>query len=470
MLRPWAEIDYRISGGYSDQKDPLTMTTTFRQSNVNFAPNVTPTFIDPDNVQANPLNQDINAYTFNSQVQAKNDASERDIVGAANIRRALGTAGNVPTFLKFGGNYRDKSKNRHRDEMTVTTSSRLLMTDYSDTSLDLPPFLDGRYDLTPYVSQAKVEQIASQVPVTIAPNHARDAEEFDGDERTGAGYVMAEIYAGPKLSLLPGIRYEHTSSDYAGYQVRFSPSGAYESTTPVRSTTDYGVTLPAFHVKYAANPDTNVRFAVTRSFARPNYFDLVPHEARNDQENTVTLGNADLSPTTSWNIDVLGEHYFKSVGVFSAGFFHKQLKNYIYVYTYDQSINGTIYHYTQPLNGEDATITGVEIALQNQLSFLPSPFDGIGVYFNYTFSDSTASFPQHNGEARCRVNPSTSATRPFRTRSTASRGRRHEFPRFVRRYRRRHQRTGSVLRHGQPARSVAQSAGVTQSARLRADV
>ena len=47
-------VDYQLLGAYSDQFDPLTMTTTFRETRVTFAPNVTATSIDPDNVQANP--------------------------------------------------------------------------------------------------------------------------------------------------------------------------------------------------------------------------------------------------------------------------------------------------------------------------------------------------------------------------------------------------------------------------------
>jgi outer membrane receptor protein involved in Fe transport len=57
------------------------------------------------------------------------------------------------------------------------------------------------------------------------------------------------------------------------------------------------------------------------------------------------------------------------------------------------------YQVTQPLNGEAATVRGVEVALQNQLRFLPAPLDGIGVYANCTFSDSTAHFPQHSGDS-----------------------------------------------------------------------
>ena len=54
-LTRWAEVNYHVLGAVSDQTDPLTMTTTFRQANVNFAPNVSPTHIDPDNVQARKM-------------------------------------------------------------------------------------------------------------------------------------------------------------------------------------------------------------------------------------------------------------------------------------------------------------------------------------------------------------------------------------------------------------------------------
>src|SRR5262245_39661477 len=162
------------------------------------------------------------------------------------------------------------------------------------------------------------------VPMTITRNHQRDAEEFDGTERVGAAYAMAEIYAGQKLYLLPGIRYEYTSEDFVGRLVRFAPgSGAWLGTDPVGNTASYGVALPGFHVKYAVAPSTNVRFAVTRTLARPNYYDTVPYRAQDDNAATVALGNPDLRPTKSWNVDVLGEHYFKSVGVVSAGVFYK---------------------------------------------------------------------------------------------------------------------------------------------------
>ena len=87
-----ATLDYDVRTMYSDQTDPLTMTTTFRESRVTFLPNVTASSIDPDNIQANPQNEVLANYNFNSQLTAINFAKDRDIVGAFNARTPLTTS------------------------------------------------------------------------------------------------------------------------------------------------------------------------------------------------------------------------------------------------------------------------------------------------------------------------------------------------------------------------------------------
>jgi hypothetical protein len=112
VLHNTTTLDYQLLGAYSDQTDPLTMTTTFRESRVVFAPNVTATSIDPDNIQANPQNDDVNNYNFNSQLRATNFAKDRDAVVSANLRTPLGTSANAISFLKVGFKYRDKRRGR----------------------------------------------------------------------------------------------------------------------------------------------------------------------------------------------------------------------------------------------------------------------------------------------------------------------------------------------------------------------
>jgi TonB-dependent receptor len=399
IARGSTTIDYQLLGAYSDQTDPLTMTTTFRETKVTFLPNVTPTSIDPNNIQANPQNDDINNYTLNGQLRATNFAKDRDVVGSFNVRTPLGASQDVASFLKFGMKYRNKRRGRDRNEINYTTKTAPKLTEYLENGFNLRPFLDGRYDLTPYLSQDRVENILNDATFTGAQNHARDAENFDGTEEVVAGYGMAELYAGSKLLIVPGVRLEYTRADFVGRDVRFDSTGNWIGSPPLEAKTNYTIPLPDVHVRYAATPDTNLRFAVTRSIARPNFYDAVPYRAQDDSALTVALGTPGLKPTKSWNVDAMAEHYFKSVGVVSAGVFYKHLDDYIYTYSLQQTIGDSQYLVTQPLNGDAATLRGVEIAVQDRLKFLPAPLDGLGVYANYTYTDSTAHFPGHAGHA-----------------------------------------------------------------------
>jgi TonB-dependent receptor len=393
-----AELDYKVSGAYASQFDPLTVTTTFRESKVTFAPNVSAGSLDPDNIQANPQNETLAGYNFNSQIRATNFAQDRDIVTQANLRLPIQASNALATFIKFGAKYRDKQRSRDRRESTLTTTATLRLTDFLDTGFNPPSFLDGRYDIGDFISQDAALNLPNAAAMTSTRNHTRDAEEYFAGERVAAAYAMAEIYAGSKLFILPGVRYEYTTSDYQGNTVLFSPAGAYLSTQPVTGDHSYGVPLPDVHMRYAITPDTNLRAAVTRSLARPNYYDLVPYRAQDDSAATLSLGNPTLKPTKSWNLDFMAEHYLKSVGLISAGVFYKRLEDYIYVNTFAQSIGDTVYQTTQPLNGESASIRGMELAVQNRFTKLPAPWDGFGVFANYTLTDSDAAFPGRVGE------------------------------------------------------------------------
>src|SRR5262249_15054620 len=127
-------------------------------------------------------------------------------------------------------------------------------------------------------------------------------------------------------------------------------------------------------------------------------FDLVPYRSFDDSANAIALGNPDLNPTYSWNLDLMFERYLKSVGILSAGVFHKQLRDYIYVFRSTETINNELFTVTQSQNGDSATLTGIELAAQTRLAFLPGALNGIGVYANYTYTDSSAKFPGRSGE------------------------------------------------------------------------
>ncbi|MEZ6013411.1 MAG: TonB-dependent receptor, partial [Hyphomonas sp.] len=61
-----------------------------------------------------------------------------------------------------------------------------------------------------------------------------------------------------------------------------------------------------------------------------------------------------------------------------------------------------------PINGNSATVTGVEFNYQQALDFLPGLLDGTLVGFNYTYTDSQGEVPDGDGGTRSIPLPASS--------------------------------------------------------------
>ena len=391
----WA-IDYSASVSRAEEDEPEAFYSIFRQSKVVFAPNVSDDSIDPDDIRANPLNEDFSKFTLNEQSSEDNLTSDRDWTGAFNLTRAF-LGDSQSGLFKLGAKYRDKSKKRENSTTVYDPDGDFALVDYTDPGFSpTTTIVDGRYVMGPFISPSQGRSLIGGFGGERDPG--ADAANYDATERVVAGYAMAQLNLGDRLMLLPGVRVEWTDVDYTGYQVQYDDEGDYVGTTPQGGTNSYATWLPGVNLRYQAGASSNVRAAVTRSLARPNYFDLTPYQLVLDEDLEIERGNPDLLATTSWNFDLLYERFLPSVGVVSAGVFHKRLNDYIYLFTDQQDFSGDTYRVQKPRNGESATLTGFEVALQNRLSFLPSPLDGLGFYGNYTFSDSEAEFPGREGE------------------------------------------------------------------------
>jgi TonB-dependent receptor len=390
-------LDYQASFSYAEEDEPEAFYSIFRQSKVSFAPNVTPTSIDPDDIRANPLNEDFSKFTLNEQSSEDNFTSDRDWTGAVNLTRAiLGDSRNG--FFKLGAKLRSKSKRRDNATTVFDPDGDFRLLDFADPGFSpSTTIIDGRYVMGPFVSPAEARSLIGGFDGERDPE--ADAANYDATERVAAGYAMAQLGLGDRVLLIPGVRLEWTDVDYTGYEVRFDDEGDYAGTSPRSGANSYATWLPGANLRYRIDGRSNLRAAVTRSLARPNYFDLTPYELVLDEDLEIERGNPDLRATTSWNFDLLYERFLDRVGVVSAGAFHKRLDDYIYFFTDKEDLGGDVFRVREPRNGEAATLTGFELALQNRLSFLPSPFDGLGFYGNYTFTDSEAVFPDREGEA-----------------------------------------------------------------------
>lgn len=397
VLQSRVTIDYRLAWASSREDQPDRLDTIFRQSRISFAPNVSASSIDPTDIQPNPSANNASAATLNAWETEIFDTRDRDVTASFNVRSPLTSGAGNAAFLKFGGKVKDKNKQRDFEVTTASPAGTVPFGDLQDRAFDNSRFLSffpAGYAPFPGIDADASRAMFNALPASrIEVDHEGDAADYDANERVVAGYVMGEFFIGDRLFILPGLRFETTRVDYTGYSVIYDDGGDYASTVPVTGGESKGFLLPGLHVRYSVNPDTNLRAAITRTLARPNYYDLVPYQLVFQEDGEISRGNASLRPTTSTNVDVLAERYLQSVGLVSGGVFYKRLADYIFPFRFGQTNFGDLYQVTQPQNGESGSLWGVELVFQNQFRSLPAPFDGLGIYSNYTFTDSSATFP-----------------------------------------------------------------------------
>lgn len=383
------EFDYSGAYGFANEDEPNSMYTLWTQSGVVFDPNVSATSIDPNNIQANPLNEDINAYTLDELTNERSFTSDRNYMGALNVKSRLPIG-----WLKFGAKYRYETKETNAPADILSWPGTYYLSDAVDPNFHPDAFL-SQYSNPgwQFSSPSWGRSLAASPDITRAIDHSADGDNYDATEKVTAGYAMLNISSESRVSVIPGFRYEYTKTEYTGNDVQFNEDGDWISTTPIKQGHNYGDVMPGINFVYRFPQNTNLRFALTRSIARPNFSDLPPKYIIDYSGPTIDKGNPDLKPTRATNFDLMAEHYFKSVGIASVGYFYKWITSPIYPFFSVQDMNGESFEVSQPMNGQKAHVQGLEAAFQRQFNFLPSFLNGFGLYTNYTYISSEALFP-----------------------------------------------------------------------------
>ncbi|WP_421874024.1 TonB-dependent receptor [Marinoscillum sp.] len=322
---------------------------------------------------------------------------ETDINGRIDLKLPIAQKG----YIKLGTRYRFKEKERNNSSFFEYS----FLNDEFET-LDQVPLLNktdkGFLPGEQYASGSFASNIwlgdldlgnAGRFESESKPDEYL-AENYLATETIIAGYAMAKYDLTPTLSTTVGVRIENTSLEYTGNEVE----NEEDFVRSITNTDSYTNFLPGVHFKYNATDNLVLRAAWTNSLARPNYFDLVPYVDNRPDDEEIFLGNPELEPTTSMNIDFMAENYFESIGLISFGYFNKNIDGFIYVQASENADGFEVY---QPQNGGTGTINGIETSFQRQLDFLPGALKGLGVYLNYTYTNSSADgVANEDGEER----------------------------------------------------------------------
>ncbi|MBN2241619.1 MAG: TonB-dependent receptor [Acidobacteria bacterium] len=376
-------LDWRVTHSFAEENEPRAVYTTFLQEDVSFDPNVTPDFIDPDNIQSNPSGEDLDEFLLDDLSSESNWTDDRMTTAGVNLSRFFKQGeGKVGAKLKF------RKKRRDNTVTGYDWEDDLYLADLLDGSYNKRSLLDGRYAFNPwFIGDRTGRDLRSDMEGEA--DLEEDLADYDGTENTYASYGQLELKPTEKATVLAGARYEYVDAEFTSKELTLDEEGDILSIDPVTASRDYDFFLPMVHFRYEIARNTNLRWAMTRSYSRPDFEWIVPTTLINEEDGEIERGNPDLKPTSSWNFDLMGEHYFgSSVGVVSGGFFYKRTSDNIFVTRTEIEREEGTYEVTEPRNLRGGHILGGEFAYQNTFRFLPSPMDGLGVYFNWTVADS----------------------------------------------------------------------------------
>ncbi len=216
--------------------------------------------------------------------------------------------------------------------------------------------------------------------------------DFAISEDIIATYLMGTLEI-DQWTLLAGVRYETTRIDAEANEVVID-DGQVTEVNRVNDKSDYGNVLPSLHLRYQTMDDRLVlRSSISKAISRPPPGDLIPSKQENAQLNQRVVGNPNLVPAESLNIDLTAEYYLPPLGVISAGLFYKDIDNF--VFSTSRIASDGVDERTR-VNGDGGTVRGLELVWVQQFSHLPGWLSGFGVEANYTWMDSEGKYPNRD--------------------------------------------------------------------------
>jgi TonB-dependent receptor len=233
-------------------------------------------------------------------------------------------------------------------------------------------------------------------------------------EKVSAGYVMIDT-KWQKLGAIVGVRGERTQDDSWGYvRSKTLTTATQQAADPIGSAfADYGQNytelhgsynkaFPSAHLTYDVSKNLKAHASWSKSFGRPVMTNLVPGISFDDAAQTLTVSNPSLKPQEATNWDSTVEYYFEPAGTLSAGWFYKNIKDYIITGINQGTVgsgpnngyNGQYsgYQLLSSGNAGEAIAQGFEFNYVQNFTFLPGLLSGLGASANYTLVNTHGNF------------------------------------------------------------------------------
>lgn len=220
---------------------------------------------------------------------------------------------------------------------------------------------------------------------TISPG-----ADYSADERNTAGYLRIDFGAdiGIPMDGNIGVR---IAKD-ANYLTGFAPVYSGKTLTgfnPLYYSSAETDPLPSLNLRFKLTDDLQARLAASKVVTYPDFSQLAPSYNILAASQSVSGGNPDLRSTRADQVDGTLEWYFGRASALEGAVFYKKIQDFVFTQVVPNVvIDGLNYNLTEPLNGGNGSIRGIEVGYQQFFDFLPGLWSGLGVEANYTYIDA----------------------------------------------------------------------------------
>lgn len=314
--------------------------------------------------------------------------------GSLDLKTPLKTAMPITVMVGARIDYHTRNIDNHSPSLGGTIATGSQVTSLADQGFSDHPLGYG----VPAFNVVDLYRAFSQFGGNriLNPNPGSDLQVHFADQNK-AGYARLDVTPIPDLLIVGGLRYETHTTD----------SENRLSTTPVtviRSTNGASGYYPAASLKYTPSRQLSFRLGASKSISNPDFADLIPGAPvivdNASARGAISVYNPTLKTYNSANYDAGVEYYFSKSAFVSASVFRKNLTGYIASVTQagDAATLANLgidpnalrkapdqYDVTYKLNIPDAAhFDGVELAYAQNFSFLPKPFNTLGLQVNVT--------------------------------------------------------------------------------------
>lgn len=327
------------------------------------------------------------------RLYVNSDGHVKDLLNAASVTAARPIDSSIISRIKFGVRASDREKSFRQTtwDLAQRAGSTLPFSDFETVTVGGFPSYFVLKDFYGSISNAFGPDAFN--PTGRTPTRDDLLAGWRVKERSTSAFVQGDLDGelfGKSYRGNVGVRFVHTKQTGYGMQ---SLNGA--APTNVEGGTSYTEILPSLNTVFGLDEaqEHQIRFSLARAMSRAPLDEM--RASRNltvvtdsTQPTTGSAGNPELKPMMANQIDLAYQWFFGKGSLLSAGAFYKNVQRYVALTTDSTVINGRPATVSRSINGNGGYMRGLEFIYQHAFTSLPAPFDGLGIYSNYAFTES----------------------------------------------------------------------------------